>query len=130
MQKFILIILMALGFLSCKRSMQQNAEQQYNINLLTALRKLEQKYQEKKVRVNTWDKKADAYLDIQVLNENREPIKTLTIGDSVKFLAIDAGQENGIQAKIKLENNATGYIPYSNIEEFEPATRIDPDLKD
>lgn len=121
-------MLTALGFLSCKRSTQQQTERAYNADLINTLRKLEQKYTDKKVRINTWDRKADAYLDIQVLNDDEQIIKKLTIGDSVKFIAIDMRQPGGIRAKIKVSDNSIGYIPYSKIEEFEPATATDPDL--
>lgn len=110
--------------------MRQQSQPEYDENLVRSLQTLKQKYEDKKVRINTWDKKNKAYLDIQVLNEDHQAVGTLTIGDSVKFVTIDMNRPEGIQAKIKLENNVTGYIPYAKVEEFEPATRIDPDLKD
>ncbi len=128
--KFIVGFLLIIGFSSCKRSTQQQTHRDYDERLIQSLQTLEQKYADKKVRINTWDKKADAYLDIQVLNKDQQPTETLTIGDSVKFIGIDLESPAGIQAKIKLKNNDIGYIPYSKVEEFEPATHIDPDLKD
>lgn len=129
MYKFIFIMLITLGFLSCKRSNHQQIQREYDGHLIQTLRKLEQKYAGKKVRVNTWDTKTDAYQDIYILDENQQPTEKLTIGDSVKFVGIDLSQADGIRAEIKLLNNKIGYIPYHNIEEFEPATKTDPDLK-
>ncbi|MVN22456.1 hypothetical protein [Mucilaginibacter arboris] len=129
MRKLLFILLIILGFLSCKRSIHQQTPPEYDTNLVHTLRKLEQRYADKKVRINTWDKKADAYQDIPVLDDDQQITGTLTIGDSVKFIAIDLGQPDGIRAAIKLPDNKTGYIQYWKIEEFEPAARIDPDLK-
>jgi hypothetical protein len=129
-QLIILFFFITLGFLACKRSMHQQLQREYDAKLVRVLKKLEQKYADKKVRINTWDKKADAYLDILVSNEDEQAAETLTIGDSVQFISIDLSQTDGIRAEIKLQNNSMGYIPYSKVEEFEPATRIDPDLKD
>jgi len=129
MKKIILILLLAHLFFACKRSIRSQAHREYDNKLIHTLTKLEQKYADKKVRINTWDNKAGAYLDIRVLNDDGQfTTTTLTIGDSVKFMAIDVGKPDGIQAKIKLKNNVTGYIPYANIEEFESAAAIDPDL--
>lgn len=103
----------------------------YDPKLIKTLNKLEHKYADKKVRINTWNKKADAYEDIDIMDEEEVFVKqTLTIGDSVQFIAIDRSHANGILAKIKFKNNRTGYIPYFCVEEFEPAVVVDPDLKD
>jgi len=129
MKKIILILLLAHLFFACKRSIHTQEHREYDNKLIHTLTKLEQKYADKKVRINTWDNKAGAYQDIRVLNDDgQSTTTTLTIGDSVKFMAIDVGKPDGIQAKIKLKNNVTGYIPYANIEEFESAAAIDPDL--
>lgn len=130
MYKFIVFIFFTLGFLSCKRSMQHQTNREYDAKLVRTLQKLEHKYANKKVRINTWDKKSDAYQDIQILDNNEKLSETLTIGDSVQFVAIDLSQSDGIRAEIKLQNNHTGFIPYFKIEEFEPAIRFDPDLKE
>lgn len=130
MQKYILVCFLTLGFLSCKRSRQHQTKREYDARLVRILQKLEHKYADKKVRINTWDKKTDAYQDIQILDENQQLSETLTIGDSVLFVAIDLSQSDGIRAEIKLENNHTGFIPYFKIEEFEPAIKSDPDLKE
>lgn len=122
------IFIILLGFFACKRSIFKRAENNYDEKLVKTLKRLENKYVDKKVRINTWDNKAGAYQDVQVLNEDNEKISTLTIGDSVKFIGIDLSQPDGIRAEIKLENNSRGYIPYWEVEEFEPALRIDPDL--
>ncbi|RYY06640.1 MAG: hypothetical protein EOP43_05710 [Sphingobacteriaceae bacterium] len=130
MYKFIFFICLTLGFLSCKRSMQHQTNREYDAKLVRALQKLERKYANKKVRINTWDKQTDAYQDIQTLDENDKLAEILTIGDSVQFVTIDLSQSDGIRAEIKLKNNHTGYIPYFKIEEFEPAIKFDPDLKE
>ena len=128
--KFLFVFFIALGFLACKRSIHLQTQREYDTRLVSKLRLLEKKYADKKVRINTWDKEADAYHDLQVVDEDEQKTETLTIGDSVKFVAIDVSQADGIRAEIKLQNNSKGFIPYSKIEEFEPAIEIDPDLKD
>jgi hypothetical protein len=128
--KSLFILLLALGFFACKRSIHPQTQREYDAKLVHTLRTLEHRYVLKKVRVNTWDPKTDAYQDLLVLNEENQPAKTLTIGDSIVFVALDLGQPDGIRAEIKLQNNVNGYIPYWKIEEFEPAARIDPDLKE
>ncbi|MGI4021086.1 MAG: hypothetical protein ACRYFA_06240 [Janthinobacterium lividum] len=110
--------------------MQHQTNREYDVSLVRALQKLERKYANKKVRINTWEKQTDAYQDIQILDENEKLSETLTIGDSVQFIAIDLSQSDGIRAEIKLQNAHTGYIPYFKVEEFEPATKLDPDLKE
>lgn len=125
--KLILIILLTIGFLSCKRSMFHNTNREYDAKLVKVLRKLEHRYAEKKIRINTWDQKSDAYLDLPVLNEDNKTIQTLTIGDSVEFTGLDLSQPDGIRAVIKVQNNM-GFIPYWKIEELESATKFDPDL--
>ena len=129
-QILVFIFLIILGFFACKRSIFKNNNPTYDEKLVDTLKKLEVKYADKKVRINTWDKKANAYQDIQVLDEDDQKIATLTIGDSVKFIAIDSSRPDGIRAEIKLGNNSSGYIPYWEVEEFEPAARIDSDLNE
>ncbi|MEX8549395.1 MAG: hypothetical protein V5804_17470 [Mucilaginibacter sp.] len=129
--RFILILFLSCLIFACKRSINQQSHREYDQTLVQTLDKLEQKYANKKVRVNTWNNKAGAYQDIAVLNADELPTKQiLTIGDSVQFIGIDLNHTNGILAKIKYSNNQTGYIPYNYVEEFEPAALIDPDLKD
>ena len=131
-QKFgyilVMIFLITAGFLSCKRSILHHNNRKYDTKLVKVLRKLEYRYADKKVRINTWDQKSDAYQDLDVLDEDNKSIQTLTIGDSVKFIRLDFSQPEGIRAAIKIANN-NGYIPYWKIEEFEPAIILDPDLK-
>lgn len=110
--------------------MQHQTNREYDAKLVRALQKLEHKYADKKVRINTWDKKTEAYQDIRILDEDQQLSETLTIGDSVQFVAIDLSQSDGIRAEIKFQNNHSGYIPYFKIEEFEPAIKLDPDLKE
>ncbi|RYY08166.1 MAG: hypothetical protein EOP43_00915 [Sphingobacteriaceae bacterium] len=125
----VLTFLLIVGFLSCKRSIFNKNNRQYDAKLVKALRSLEHRYADKKVRINTWDQKSDAYVDLDVLNENNQTIQILTIGDSVKFKSLDFTQPDGIRAEIKIADN-NGYIPYWKIEEFEPAVVLDPDLKE
>lgn len=126
--KLILILLLMIGFLACKRSIFKDNYRVYDAKLVKVLRKLEHRYTNHKIRINTWDQQADAYQDLPVLDENNKTIQTLTIGDSVQFVGLDFNQADGIRAEIKvLDNN--GYIPYWKVEEFEPAVRFDPDLK-
>lgn len=128
---FIWILFLSSLFFACKRSNSQHLHREYDTKLVQTLNKLKQKYANKKVRVNTWKKKENAYQDIIILDEEGLPSKqTLTIGDSVQLLSIDLNQTDGIRAKIKSKTNLTGYIPYQNVEEFEPATTVDPDLRD
>ncbi len=127
---FIFLCLLVVVFFACKRSIHQQTQREYDTRLVAALQKLAQKYADKKVRINTWDKKADAYQDFMIVNDEEQLTETLTIGDSVQFIAIDLSQPDGIRAEIKSQNDKTGYIPYFKIEEFEPAVLIDPDLKD
>lgn len=102
----------------------------YDPQLVKVLNKLEHQYTTRKVRINTWNQSADAYQDIEILNNEEVSTKhTLTIGDSVQFISIDLNHNNGILAKIKFKNNNIGFIPYSYVEEFEPAIAVDPDLK-
>lgn len=124
----VLTFMLIVGFLSCKRSIFHKTNREYDAKLVKALRTLEHRYADKKVRINTWDQKSDAYLDLDVLNEENQPIQTLTIGDSVKFVSLDLSQPDGIRAEIKIADN-NGYIPYWKIEEFEPAISLDPDLR-
>jgi hypothetical protein len=126
----VLFFLIMLCFFACKRSIHQQLQREYDIKLVQTLKKLERQYADKKVRINTWDKKRDAYQDIQVLNDDDQIAQTLTIGDSIQFIAIDLSHTDGIRAEVKLQDNSIGHIPYSKVEEFEPATRFDPDLKD
>ena len=130
MPRFLFLLMATFGFFACKRSISRQPQDEYDVHFVHTLKKLEQHYVNKKVRINTWDKQADAYQDIEVLNDDKQVAGRLTIGDSVKFIAIDLSQPDGIRAEIKLNNNHTGYIPYFKIEEFEPAAQIDPDLKD
>ncbi len=125
----MLILILIVGFLSCKRSIFHKNNREYDAKLVKALQNLEHRYAGKKVRINTWDQKADAYLDLDVLDEDNQPTQTLTIGDSVQFVSLDLSQPDGIRAKIKAFNS-NGYIPYWKIEEFEPAISLDPDLKE
>ncbi len=124
-----LIVFLLLGFFACKRSISQQTNREYDTRLVQVLKKLEHRYTDKKVRVNTWDPKLDAYQDLPVLDEESSTVETLTIGDSVQFVGLDLSQPDGIRAKILTQNQKTGYIPYWKVEEFEPAVRIDPDLK-
>jgi len=124
-----LIVFLLLGFFACKRSIHLQTNREYDDKLVKVLRKLEHRYADKKVRVNTWDPKLDAYQDLSVLDEESRTVETLTIGDSVKFVGLDLSQTDGIRAKILIQDQKTGYIPYWKVEEFEPAMRIDPDLK-
>ncbi|RYX80957.1 hypothetical protein EON73_05085 [bacterium] len=126
--KFILGFLLILGFLSCKRSIFNHTSREYDAKLVQTLKKLEHRYADKKIRINTWDQKSDAYLDLPVLNEDNKTIQTVTIGDSIVFTGLDLSQSDGIRAAVKIQNN-TGFIPYWKIEEFEPAMQFDPDLK-
>ena len=127
----MLILFLSCQIFACKRSINQQSNREYDPVLIQTLDKLKQKYAGKKVRVNTWNKKADAYQDIAVLDAEETPTKQiLTIGDSVQFIGIDLNHSDGILAKIRFGNNQTGYILYNYVEEFEPATTIDPDLKD
>lgn len=125
----VLTFLLLIGFLSCKRSILHHTNREYDAKLVKTLRKLEQQYAEKKVRINTWDQKSDAYLDLDVINDDNKPIQALTIGDSVKFVSLDLSQPDGIRAEVKVQNE-NGYIPYWKIEEFEPAVPLDPDLQE
>lgn len=124
-----LIVFLLLGFFACKRSIPQQTNREYDAKLVQVLRKLEHHYTDKKVRINTWDSKLDAYQDLPVLDEESRTVETLTIGDSVQFVGLDLSQSDGIRAKILIQDQKTGYIPYWKVEEFEPAMRIDPDLK-
>ncbi len=124
-----LVVILALGFYACKRSIRQQTNREYDAKLVQVLRKLEHRYADRKVRINTWDQKSDAYQDLSVLDEESRIVKTLTIGDSVKFVGLDLSQPDYIRAKILIQDSKTGYIPYWKIEEFEPAVRADPDLK-
>ena len=129
--QFILILFLSCLIFACKRSTNQHLHRDYDPILVQTLNKLEQKYADKKVRVNTWNNKAGAYQDIAILDAEELPTKRiLTIGDSVQLIGIDLNHTTGILAKIKYSNNQTGYIPYNYVEEFEPAALIDPDLKD
>lgn len=128
MQKKLFILLFILGFLSCKRSILQQSQWEYDPKLVRTLNKLERKFADRKIRINTWDKQADAYQDIQVLDDDQQTLQTLTIGDSVKFIKVDFSRPDGIRAEIRLNNNSTGFIPYNKIEEFYPAVQVDPDL--
>ncbi|RYE29314.1 MAG: hypothetical protein EOP42_14650 [Sphingobacteriaceae bacterium] len=127
--KAVLLILLILGFLSCKRSIFKHTGREYDAKLVWTLKKLEKHYANKKIRINTWDQQADAYQDLAVLNEENKLIQILTIGDSVEFSGLDLSQPDGIRAAVKIQNNI-GFIPYWKIEEFEPATKFDPDLKE
>ena len=127
----ILILFLSCLIFACKRSIDKQSHREYDPILVQTLNKLEQKYADKKVRVNTWNNKAGAYQDIAILDAEELPTKqNLTIGDSVQLIGIDLNHTTGILAKIKNSNNQTGYIPYNYVEEFEPAALIDPDLKD
>lgn len=126
--KSVMFAFFIVGFLSCKRSILHHTNREYDAKLVRILRKLEHRYADKKVRINTWDTKSDAYQDLPVLNEDNKEIQTLTIGDSVEFTGLDLNQPDGIRAEIKSQNNK-GYIPYWKVEEFEPAIRFDPDLQ-
>ena len=129
--QFILILFLSCLIFACRRSINQQSHREYDPSLVQTLDKLEQKYADKKVRVNTWNNKAGAYQDIAVLNAEELPTKQiLTIGDSVQLIGIDLNHTTCILAKIKYSKNQTGYIPYNYVEEFEPAALIDPDLKD
>lgn len=109
--------------------MLHHTNREYDTKLVQLLRKLEHHYADKKVRINTWDQQLDAYQDLDVLNDDNKKIQTLTIGDSVEFVGLDLSQPDGIRAEIKIQENNTGYIPYWKVEEFEPAIRLDPDLR-
>lgn len=124
-----LIVFFTLGFFACKRSIHHQTNREYDAKLVQVLRKLEHQYADKKVRINTWDQKLDAYQDLSVLDDESKTADTLTIGDSVEFVGLDLSQPDGIRAKILIQDHKTGYIPYFKVEEFEPAMRIDPDLK-
>lgn len=124
-----LIVFLLLGFFACKRSIHLQTNREYDDKLVQVLRKLEHRYTDKKVRINTWDPKLDAYQDLSVLDEESRTVETLTIGDSVKFVGLDLSQTDGIRAEILIQDQKTGYIPYWKVEEFEPALRVDPDLK-
>ncbi|WP_299287899.1 hypothetical protein [uncultured Mucilaginibacter sp.] len=128
---FVLVLFLSCLIFACKRSINQQSHRDYDPILVRTLNKLEQKYADKKVRVNTWNNKAGAYQDIAILDAEELPTKRiLTIGDSVQLIGIDLNHTTGILAKIKYSNNQTGYIPYNYVEEFEPAALVDPDLKD
>ena len=124
----IIMLMLVAGFLSCKRSIFKNNNRVYDAKLVKVLKKLEHRYRNNKVRINTWDTQADAYQDLAVLDADNQTIQTLTIGDSVQFVGLDFNQPDGIRATIKV-SDTNGYIPYWKIEEFDPATQFDPDLK-
>lgn len=126
----MLILFLSCFFFACKRS-NTKLKRDFDPKLIKTLNKLAHQYADKKVRINTWNKNMDAYQDIEILNDNELPTKqTLTIGDSVQFISIDLNHTDVILAKIKYKNKNVGYVPYSYVEEFEPATAIDPDLRD
>lgn len=125
---YLLSCVLLIGFFACKRSISSQSKREYEPKLVAELQKLEQKYAGKKVRINTWDKQNDAYTDIQVTDENKQLSRTLTIGDSVELINIDLSKSDGIRAIIKIQDTVTCLIPYSKIEEFEPAIKYDPDI--